>query len=527
MSPFTGTIALVRCTLRRDRVRILVWVGAIVALVWISAASTKGLYPTAEDLRLAAATIEDNPAALAFNGPAQALDTIGGRVAFETATFAYLVTALMGIFMVTRLTRAEEEAGRLELLRATVLGRHAPMLTALLVVGGMVAATSVAVTASLLALDLPRAGSVLLGACFLAVGLAFVGIAAVTAQVVENSRVAAGLAGAVLGAAFALRAAGDIGDGTLSWASPLGWAHKARPYAGDRWWPLLLLVALTVGALVLSAALAGRRDAGGGLVPPRPGPAHGSPRSGTPLGLALRLQRAGIGWWALGVGLFGVVFGSVGDDLEDFLGDNQTLQDILVASGVGSLTDAYFGTTLLLLALCAGGFAVQAALRLRSEEANGRAEPLLATPLGRSGWAVSHLLPAFVGSALVVLSGGLGAGVSYAAVSGDPGEVPRLVAASAAHVPAVWVLIGLATALFGLLPRATVAAWAALAWCVLVGFFGELLSLPGWVRALSPFDHTPPVPGGELTVGPLVILLAATAALTRGGLWGFAHRDVG
>src|SRR5690606_40717531 len=109
-----------------------------------------------------------------------------------------------------------------------------------------------------------------------------------------------------------LRAAGDVGDGTLSWASPIGWAQKARPYAGDRWWPLLLLAALAAATLALAVFLTGRRDVGGGLVPPGPGPAHASPALGRPLGLATRLQRGSVIWWSVGVAALGTAYGAVG-----------------------------------------------------------------------------------------------------------------------------------------------------------------------------------------------------------------------
>ena len=50
---------------------------SIVVLVVITAASVKGLYPTQHDLDVAAAASIDNPAALAFNGPAYGLDSVG------------------------------------------------------------------------------------------------------------------------------------------------------------------------------------------------------------------------------------------------------------------------------------------------------------------------------------------------------------------------------------------------------------------------------------------------------------------
>jgi ABC-2 type transport system permease protein len=44
---------------------------------------------------------------------------------------------------------------------------------------------------------------------------------------------------------------------------------------------------------------------------------------------------------------------------------------------------------------------------------------------------------------------------------------------------------------------------------------------------LSPFTHTPRLPGAELTATPLVWLTALAAALIATGLAGFRRRDVG
>ena len=102
------------------------------------------------------------------------------------------------------------------------------------------------------------------------------------------------MVGAAIGAAYLLRAAGDVGDGTLSWLSPIGWGQAMRPFAGERWWPLVLSL-VAASALVGGAfALRARRDEGAGLVEPRPGPATAPRRLTTPFGLALRLQRGAL-----------------------------------------------------------------------------------------------------------------------------------------------------------------------------------------------------------------------------------------
>ena len=62
--------------------------------------------------------------------------------------------------------------------------------------------------------------------------------------------------------------------------------------------------------------------------------------------------------------------------------------------------------------------------------------------------------------------------------------------------------------------------------CVLLTVLGPLLSLPGWVLDLSPFEHVPQLPGGEFTVAPLIWLCAVAAALTALGMLAFRRRDL-
>src|SRR5262245_64828151 len=318
MSELTGTARLVRAILRRDRVRIAVWTLSIAGLVAVTAASVKGLFPTQADLDRAAAA-ETSAAAIVLNGPPYGLDTVGGQVAYQVGGWGMVAVALMTMFMYTRNTRAEEESGRLELVRATVVGRHAQPTAALIVVGGINLLVGLAVGLANIAYGLPVGGSLLFGAGFTVLGLMFCGVTAITAQVTENTRVANGLAGIVLGVAFALRAIGDVNDGTLSWLSPIGLVQKSKPYAGDIWWPLAIGLALAGVLTMVGGVLASHRDIGAGLVPPRPGPPEAGRLLGGPMGLALRLQRGTLIAWAVGLFLTGVAYGSTGDQLNHLL----------------------------------------------------------------------------------------------------------------------------------------------------------------------------------------------------------------
>ena len=124
-----GAIGLVRANLRRDRIRIGVWIAGITAMVGVSAQSVKALFPTQADLDAAAAS-SDNPAIVAFQGPPYGLDTVGGQIAFQIGAPGLVLVGLMALLQTGRLTRTEEEAGRLELVRSLPVGRHAPTLAA-------------------------------------------------------------------------------------------------------------------------------------------------------------------------------------------------------------------------------------------------------------------------------------------------------------------------------------------------------------------------------------------------------------
>jgi ABC-2 type transport system permease protein len=526
VSELTGTGAVVALVVARDRLRFLAWLAGIVVLVWATAASTKGLYPTQADLAEAAAVAVDNPAALAFNGPAQALDTLGGQIAFQVGAFGLLLVGLMNILLVGRVTRAEEDSGRLELVRSMPVGRHAPLAAGLLVVAVLDVVLGVAVALTLIAQDLSVHGSLVFGASYLVLGLAFLGITAVTAQVAENPRVASGSAGAVLGVAYALRAAGDIGDGTLSWLSPIGLAQKARPYAGEQWWPLGLLLALGLGLVWVAVTLTERRDFGAGMVAPKAGPAVAAPSLSSPLGLALRLNRGAVFWWGVSVLALGLVYGSLADSIEDFIADNEAMADILAAYGGASLVDSFLATSLLVIALLAAGPALQIAVRAHSEETALRTEAVLATPISRSGWLISHAVVAVGAGAVALALGGFGLGFGYAVTGGGGGEIPRVTAAALAYLPALALLVAVTVALYGLAPRWTAGGWVVLGWCFVIAMFGELLDLPGWVFDTSPFQHIPAVPAAELALLPLAVLTAAVAGLTALGFAAFRSRDL-
>jgi len=183
VSDLNGTWTLVRFIGHRDRLRIVLWIASIVLLVAITAPAIRSLFPTQGDLDKAAVASAANYAVIVFNGPVQGLATVGGEVAFQVGSIMLIMVALMSLLMVTRCTRAEEESGRTELLRATSLGRHAEIAAALVVAAAMNLLIGGLIAAVLIGQRLPFAGSLMFGASSVALGMFFGAVALASAQV--------------------------------------------------------------------------------------------------------------------------------------------------------------------------------------------------------------------------------------------------------------------------------------------------------------------------------------------------------
>ena len=531
MSSLAGTAALVRLALRRDRIVLVVFVVVLVVMVAASASATVKLYPSGVSRVEAAGAVNSSTATLAMYGPIHDATSIGALSTFKVGIMGAVAVAVLALFLVVRHTRTEEETGRLELLGATVVGRRAPLTAALLVAGGASVVAGVGTALGLVAVGMPVAGSLLMGVGVACLGVVFAAVAGVTAQLSKSARSAAGLAGAALGVGYLVRAIGDAsagnGLGWVSWLSPVGWWQQTRPYAGDRWWVLALLLGVTIAVSVLAYVLAARRDFAAGLLPDRPGPATAAASLRSPLALAWRLHRGAFFAWAAVFVAVGLVVGGLAANVGSFLTSPQAKDLITKLGGEQGIRDAFLAVELGMAGVMASVYGLQAAMRLRSEESALRAEPVLATAVGRVKWAWSHLTIALVGSATLLVVVGASAGLVGAMQMGDSGQFGRIVVAALVQIPAVWLIVGIVVAAFGLVPRLIVLGWVALAGFVLLGEFGALFNLSRVIIDISPFAHVPRMPGGDFAVAPMLWLTAIAAGLIFMGLAGFRRRDVG
>jgi ABC-2 type transport system permease protein len=524
---FAGTLTLLRLALRRDRAVLLGWIAGLALMAAGSAAATRRLYPTVPSRVAAARMLNASAATVALYGRVYDPASLGALALIKLTAFGTALVAVVMVFAVVRHTRADEEQGRLELLAAGAVGRAAP-LAAALAVGAGASVTLGAVTAlALRGARLPLVGSLTFGLGWALTGLAFTAVAAVCAQLSVSSRAARGLALAGLGVAYALRAVGDLperGPGLTSWLSPIGWSQQLRPFAGDRIGVVALPLAFVALTTPVAFALQARRDLGAGLLAERAGPGRGALASA--LGLAWRLQRGTLLAWITAVLAMGLVFGSAARNVSGLLSSPQIRRFFATLGGERALTDSFLATAVGIFGMFASTYAVAACGRLRAEETAGHVEILLSTAATRTQLAMGHYGVALLGAAALLLASGGSVGLGYGLATGDYAQLPRLALATAAQVPAAWVMAGVVLALFAWAPRAAGGAWGILAAAIALGEFGALWGLPAWVMDASPFAHSPRLPGGPVHASGLAGLLVAAALLGLAGLAGWRRRDL-
>jgi ABC-2 type transport system permease protein len=530
LSTLTGTTQLLKLMVRLDRIRLTVWI-LLLGLVPVAVASSfLALYDTEAARQGLAATVASSPGLVALLGPIHGT-SVGALTSWRIGTIGAVLVALMAVFTVIRHTRLEEETGRRELVGSTVLGRHAPLLASSVLVAVSGVLIGVLLTLGLLSLGEDGRGAVAFGLGWTLVAVAFAAVGALAAQLTESSGGARGLAGGVVGILFALRMAGDGGEGMgigwLSWLSPIGWVTKLEPFGDERWWVLSLFAGLTIVFGSVAFAISARRDVGAGVFPARGGPADASPSLSSARGLAWRLQKGPLVGWIVSVGLFATVWGGLGDTIGQLFDDSPQLAAIFEAfGGQGALTDMFFAAAMGIVALIVTAYAIDTALTLRAEEDGLRAEPVLATATSRLGWAGGHLLFAALGPVVIMAVAGAVAGFTYGLIVGAiPGQVASLVGTALLQVPAIWVGGGVAVALYGIVPRLATLSWGVLVAFLLLGQLGQILQLPQWSLNLSPFTHVP-VPPEPVSAVPLVILTLIAAGLFGAGLIGLQRRDM-
>lgn len=523
----TATGPLIGFVVRRNWIRLAAW-WAFVVLMFAYVVSYYHATLDSQDLLDDFASVAAAPSMRALTGVAAEPATMGGAVWTKIWMTLSLGLAFGMVFLVTRNARAEEESGRGELVRARMVGIHSQSVATWVVASVVCLLAGIATAVVSLAAGLDPAGSGtsgswLMGLSIGAMGLLGVAVSAVAGQVTLTSRGANALASAVIGVFYAMRVVGDLGNGALTWASPVGWGQETSPYGHNRWWALLLLVGFSVVLLAGALVLEGRRDFGAGMLPERPGPTGAPTRWTSPAGLAVRMERdAWIGWGVV-VLVAAVIFGSVMQSMQDLLGDLPP--EVSARIGAGS-TDSLAAFLVREIALVVLVFAMQATLALRTEESSGRLEIQLSRSLARWRWVLGRMVVPVLGSLVLLAVGGAVFGMAWDAVAGG-GHLVQMLGATVVYWPATMVMVTLALAAFACVPRISVAlTWLLVAAVWVVEMVGTTTDVPQWVWETLPFGATPMLPSESMDWAPTGVLTLVALGVGAFAVVVFSRRDL-
>jgi ABC-2 type transport system permease protein len=531
--PTTALVA--RLAWRRVARSALIWGGVFALTVVSSVYAYDATYGTPAERATLLRGLGENVGMRALFGPARAIDTSGGFLAWRTLGLLPLVAAVWGLLVATRLLRGEEESGRW----ATILGGPIERSRATLAtLAGIAAAcgllfvvTAASLVAVALAGEIPVAGALWLALALCVAAPAFAAVGALTAQIAATRREAAALAGAVFAAAFVVRAAADGSSATwLRWTTPIGWIEEMRPLTGARPAALLPLLVWTLAFATAAVRIAARRDDGASLL------AHSDERAprhaliSSPAAFALREGLSGMIGWAVGLGSTALLFGALADAIARLARQSGGLRehiesttrariDITSAHGYLAIVFVFFAVAVALY----GETHVTAA---RDEEASGRLDTLLGQPVGRRRWLAGRLLVA-LGSCLVLACAAAVAAWLGAVLVGASVGLLGMAQAAINILPVVALFIGVGALAFAALPRhAGAAAFGAVTLAYLWEQTGALVDAPNGVLAASPFHWLALAPSEPIDRVASATMLAIAAVLMLVAVEWFRRRDL-
>jgi ABC-2 type transport system permease protein len=521
--------ALTLHAIRGERVRMLVMTAIAVLYALANVVGYRQAYPTQASRDEFARAFSDNIALRLFYGIPHDLASVGGYVEFRAMGMIGLLASAWMAFSAVRALRGEEESGCFELILAGAIGRGGALAAVLLALvlecAFLYVVLAVVLLASATAPGAMTAGqSLLVAAGSIAPALVFAAMGALASQVAPTRRAAQAGASAVLGVAFFLRIAADIGHGIgwLRWVTPIGWVEQLRPVTGARPAVLLLFVAAAGAIAAVALALARGRDVDSSLIGAR---AHRRSRMqllGSPTQAAVRSEAPSLLVWVVSTGLFAFALGAFARSVTDEIRKvSMHTYGLTITTAAG-----YLGAVFALFALFVALYAASRIGSFRDEESSGRLETLFALPVARRSWMGGRLVLA--AAATVVLSLAIGV-LAWAGALVTNGGVSfgDMLAAGANCIAAALLFLGLGALLFAWAPRPSPgAALGVVGVAFLWELVGALVSAPWWLLTISPFHHVTQVPLVAADRRGTAVMLVLGAIAGAAGVERFARRDL-
>lgn len=536
-NPLAGTLRLIRLALRRDRVKLTIWLVAIIGILGLTVPAVTDSYKTPEDRAVYYNSVGTSTVARMFNGIVDSPD-ISSIVMVESYVFTAILIAFMNTLLIIRHTRSNEESGSAELISSAVVGRFSMLTSSLIiatVLNGIVFIASGLILSS--APEVSSSGAWWLATVFGLVGMTFASVSALFTQLTQSARGANSLAGLFIALSFLARAVGDgfsvsgvngqLSSSWPSWLSIFGWGQQVHPMGAQDIFPLILFFIATIGCLVGAYTLLAKRDFGSGVFEEKKGPRHAPKSLLSNLGLTWRLHRATIITWIIVAVLLGLLYGSMAEQFKDLLSANEEAQKYISSlGGEGSVVDTFIRAMMSFTSIAFVAYLAQSFGKMNAEESSYRLEMFLSTKVSRRRWLAGHVGVVLAGLATMVVAIGLATGFGIALFTSQKDlQLWHYLSIVLGQLPALLIFGGFFTLLLGSLPKFSLSIyWATFTLSLLISQLGALLKLPNWVINLSPFSHIPMA--GSPSWSLILNLSGIALALVILGFVTFQRRDI-
>lgn len=513
----SGTV--VRLLLRRHQVALGAWVTGLLALAAMTVPAYATTYGSGNSRAALVATLEANAALRMMYGRLQG-SSLGELFVWETGSYLVVLACLMALLLGVSMTRGEEDAGRVELLRSTGIRPGTPLVAAVIVLSSAclvvgMGAGAILIGQSFVYDELTVRGGFLFGAVVTLAALATGVVAVLAAQLRGDARSARSLAFGVLAAFFLLRVVADsTGWSWLSWLTPLGWRDLVRPYTDDVSWVVGVLTITVIAAGWIVLRIARKREVGSALWEREAG-GHkrlhlaGTSSAGLPgvWSWAWLASRATVLGWTVAVLGLAALFGAMAGPFVSLVEDDaatRALMEQMSRDAPQSVPAMFFGFIASFLALLVMIAAVVLTLRWRAEESSGHVVHELCTGVRRWSSLAARVLVATACGVFLILGAGAVLGVvgrsqlenhetSHLSDAGGP-ALEWAVAAMMGHVPGLIAAVAIAALITAAAPRLTGLVWVVVVFSGVALYLGELLSMPEWLMDLGLLGHAPDLP---------------------------------
>ncbi len=521
---FRGYRKLIRLYLRQDWITRVFWILAPALLVISGMSSYSSMFATQQELN---AFVDDsilNPVVAAIHGFILSKD-ISGIVVWNIKTVSLIILAIFNILAVSKIIRGEEESGRADLLNACMVGRQSLFATAMIISCATNLLMGVMLFITMFMFKLPIGGSLTISLLLTVGGCLFASIGAVTSQLASVRRTASGIGIGLTGLFYALSFMNNLSakNNISSYFTPFRWFFIVRPFAGNHIEFLLIAVVFVILIAGFGLYLSSKRDVGAGMIHPKTGRREAAPGFNNVFALSWRIQKGLLIAWVVSLGVFALGIGSVDPLVSKMLGDSPTLASWMYHFGEPG--KAFLALMVYVLGLFVSAYSILAVQKMRAEETDGHLELLLSTRAKRSKWVLSHVLFSVIGSVAILLVIGLCITIGSIAGGGNAEAFGNIARMTIVKLPAVLVMAGIATFLFGFLPKLSVGlSWAVYSLFILMQLLWEMALVPDIIFLLSPFGQV--YPTQTITIATVTLLLLIAAALYWGGLLLFKRRDI-